>query len=184
MDAGLSTLIGAILGAFAAGLIARVLDIRRRYERETELVVALHAEIVASLKRTAEQTKKEERSYASLEQDPFGIADETDYVFESVKADPATLPKKIVYPIIRYYKLAGQSNAQTKGLLLPAFMTQKDESKRKYVGQLLDLLDEQFAAGLQALESLENEAARRGQDDLPALRKEAGIEFAAVKRAA
>jgi hypothetical protein len=184
MDAGLSTLIGAILGAFAAGLIARLLDIRRRYERETELVIALHAEIVASLKRTAEQTKKEERSYAALEQDPFGIADETDYVFESIKYDPATLPKKIVYPIIRYYKLAGQSNAQTKGLLLPAFMAQKDESKRKYVGQLLELLDEQFAAGLQALESLENEATRRGQDDLPALRKEAGIEFAAVKRAA
>ena len=184
MDAGLATLIGAILGAFASGLIGRLLDIRRRYERETELVIALHAEIVASLKRTAEQTRNEERKYAVLEQDPFAMADETDYVFDSIKSDPATLPKKIVYPIIRYYKLAGQSNAQTRGLLLPAFMAQKEDAKRKYVGQLLELLDEQFAAGLEALRSLESEAARRGQDDLPALRKEAGIEFAAITRAA
>jgi hypothetical protein len=184
MDTGLSTLIGAILGAFASGLIARLLDIRRRYERETELVVALHAEIVASLKRTAEQTDKEERSYAAIDQDPFGIADETDYVFESIKTDPAMLPKQIIYPVIRYYKLAGQSNAQTRGLLLPQFTGQKSESKHKYVRQLLDLLDEQLAANLIALESLEKEAARRGQDDLPALRREAGIEFTEVKRAA
>jgi hypothetical protein len=85
---------------------------------------------------------------------------------------------------MRFFLIVGLYIGQTMGFLLPFFMCQKDESKLKLIGQLVDVLDEQFAAGLQALQSLENEATRRGQDDLPALRKEAGIELMDVRRAA
>jgi len=121
---------------------------------------------------------------AIQDDDPFGIADSTDFVFESIRNDPAILPKAVVHRVVRYYKLAAQSNALTDGLLLPAFRRQLPASRHKYVRQLMDLLVEQEAAGLAALAALEDEAERRNETTLPDLRVQAGIVLDATTREA
>jgi len=175
VEPALIGLLGVILGVLLSNLLARALEIRRRFDRETDLIIAIHAEIVAGMRRTMEQTDTDEASYAKSDDDPFAMSDRTDFVFESIKADPAVLPKEVIHSVVRYYKLAAQSNAQTDGLLTPQFKAQNPSSRRKYVGQLLELLVEQEKAGRNALEALEQAAAGRGDDSLPRLRDEAGI---------
>jgi hypothetical protein len=171
-------MLGAIFGAVLTGLIGRLVDVRRRHDRQTELVIALHAEMVASLTKVREQNRSEEIDYARRDSNPFAVADDTDYVFGAVRNDPAILPKDIIYPVIRYYKLAGQSNAMTRGLSEPAFREdQPVKAKKKYVNQLIDLMAEQEKAGHVALEAVERFAASRGETDLAGHRTAAGIKF-------
>lgn len=178
MEVVFSGLLGAIFGAALTGLIGRLVDQRRRYERQTELVIALHAEIVASLTKVKEQNEKKEVDYARSDSSPFAVADDTDFVFEAIKTDPAILPKEIIYPVIRYYKLAGQSNAQVRGLSEPAFREDQPlEAKKKYVNQLIELMTEQESAGHLALEAIEKFAASRGETDLAERRLKLGIEL-------
>ena len=157
------SLASALLGLLAANLIGLLLDIRRRHDRQTELVIALHAEISASKKRSEEQTESSEKAYAEKDSDPFALPDATDYVFESIKSDLAVLPSKAIYQVIRYYKLVGQTNSLTAGLTLPMFVAQKPKAKQKYINQLLALLDEQNISANDALRALEEEAVRRGE---------------------
>lgn len=171
-----SGLLGAILGVLLSGLVAGLQEKRRRYDRQTELLVALHAEIVASITKVKEQNTEGEQIYASGNPSPFAVADDTDFVFESMKSDPAVLPKDVIYPIIRYYKLAGQSNGQVRGLSMDAFrFDQGPAEKSKYVAQLMELMQEQEKSGITALEALEKAASARGEDGLTAHRIRAGI---------
>jgi hypothetical protein len=175
-----SGMLGAIFGAVLTGLIGRLIDLRRRYERQTELVIALHAEMVASLTKVREQNESEEVAYARRDTSPFAVADDTDYVFAAIKNDPAILPKDIIYPVIRYYKLAGQSNAMTRGLSELAFREdQPAKAKKKYVNQLIDLMAEQEKAGHIALRAIEHFAASRGETDLAEHKTAAGITLGA-----
>ncbi|MBX3569337.1 MAG: hypothetical protein KF914_14855 [Rhizobiaceae bacterium] len=170
--AGLSAL-ATLLAAIVEGIVALWMERRRLHVRQGELLVAIHAEIVAGLKRVEEQTATEEQEYAINDDDPFGIPDETDFVFESIKENPAVLPRDVIHSVVRYYKLAAQSNAMTKGLLDPLFHRQPGGAKRKFVGQIIDLMREQEKAAMRALEDIEREAASRSEPDLARYRQPA-----------
>ena len=156
--------LGAIGGALANGLLGRFLEHRRRYERRRDIVTALHAEITASLRGATLQSTPEERRYALDNESPFGVPDETDFVFDLVFADlseVAILPSEAIYPLVAYHKLAKQSNLYTGALKDAAFRAQTREEKRKHVEQLLALNDEQIRAGRIARDALEEFGDRR-----------------------
>ena len=75
MDAALVGLLGILLGVIATAVMTRMIEVRRRFDREIELIIALHAEMVAGLRRANEQTTREEIDYVEHDDDPFGVAD-------------------------------------------------------------------------------------------------------------
>lgn len=175
--AALSAL-ATLLAAFIGGIVALWLERRRLHVRQGELLVAIHAEIVAGLKRVEEQTTSEERDYAGSDNDPFGVPDETDFVFQSIRDNPAVLPREVIHSVVRYYKLAAQSNAMTRGLLEPLFQTQAPAAKQKFVGQIIDLMREQEQAAMRALEDIERAALARAEPDLAGLRNYRSLDVA------
>ena len=77
--------------------------------------------------------------------------------------------------MVRYYKLAAQTNALTKGYADPRFLWQSPKSKQKYARQLIDLLKEQQDAGVAALGALEHAAESRNEHGLAVFRRQANI---------
>jgi hypothetical protein len=162
VDTALIGLLGALLGIAVTALFTRLLEVKKRSERETELVIAIHAEIVAGYDASTEQTKTEERAKLLVNDLPFGPADETDHVFNSIKSDLTILPMSVIHEVISYYKLASQSNLYTNDFKHVLYEKQSPEERRAYRRNLIDLLDAQNKAAERAIRALEREAASRG----------------------
>lgn len=158
----ITTLVAAILGGFLGLWIER----QRQHYRQGELLVAIHAEIAAGLSRAAEQTTTKEAAYATENADPFGVPDETDFVFLSIKDNLSLLPREAIHSVVRYYKLAAQGNAMTRALADAHFQRQSPAEKAKYVGQLIELLEEQEAVAHVALDDIEGAIAMRREPGL------------------
>lgn len=156
------SLVAAVLGGFLGLWIER----QRQHYRQGELLVAVHAEIVAGLRRAVEQTTTKEADYAIHNETPFGIPDETDFVFLSIKDNLSLLPRDAIHSVVRYYKLAAQGNAITRGLTDPNFQRQSRTEKSKYVTQLIELLEEQEAAAHVALDDIESAIRMRHEPGL------------------
>lgn len=156
------SLAAAILGGFLGLWIER----QRQHYRQGELLVAVHAEIVAGLSRAAEPATQKEAAYATQNVDPFGIPDETDFVFLSIKDNLSLLPRDAIHSVVRYCKLAAQGNAMTRGLTDAHFQRQSSSEKAKYVGQPIELLEEQEAVAHVALDDIESAIAMRREPGL------------------
>ena len=165
--------VATLLAAFVGAVVALWLERRRQHVRQGELLVAIHAEIVAGLRRVEEQTTREEQEYAGADADPFGVPDDTDFVFQSIKGNLAILPRDVIYAVVRYYKLAAQSNAMTRGLVEPLFQMQQPVAKQKYVRQIIELMGEQELAAQRALQDIERAVEARGEDSLGRYREAA-----------
>ena len=168
--------LSTLLAAFVGGVVALWLERRRLHVRQGELLVAIHAEIVAGLRRVEEQTTSEEETYAGDDADPFGVPDDTDFVFASIKDNPAVLPRSVIHTVVRYYKLAEQSNAMTRALVDTAFRAQPSAAKQKYVRQLIDLMREQEGAAARALDEIETEVEVRGEPELRSYRSRGTVD--------
>jgi predicted nucleic acid-binding protein len=136
----------------------------RREQRVLDLVVALHSEIVAGTVANQRQLTADQLYYAMAQKSPFATPDETDFVFDSVKGDISILPVGTIHSVVQHYRTAQQSNLLTRDLRDPVFQTQTDAEKRKFIAELLRIVELQRMFGKAALEDLAAYAAEYGLD--------------------
>jgi hypothetical protein len=146
----------ALLGILLSNGFAVVIAHRQRKQRTLDLVIALHAEIDAGVRTIGRQLTEDEILYAMRNSNPFATPDDTDMIFNSVKDDLSILPIEVIHEVVRYYRLASQTNLMTADLRDPMFARQKRSERQKFVGSLVRLGNEQFAGGIAALVALEN----------------------------
>lgn len=144
----------------------------QRQQRVLDLVVALHSEILAGIVANRRQLTKEDVEYAMTQASPFATADETDFVFDSVKGDISILPAETIHSVVQYYRAAQQSNLLTKDLRDPYFREQSPQEKRRIIALLLQIVELQNLLGEAAIRDLAGYAARHGLD-LPASERRA-----------
>lgn len=135
----------------------------QREQRVLDIVVALHSEILAGIISNRRQLTAEEASYALKQKSPFATPDDTDFVFESVRADLSILPAEVIHSVVQYYRAAKQSNLLTKDLRDPQFLVQSNKEKRRIIELLLQIIELQKTLGEAAIADL---AAYAGQHDI------------------
>lgn len=163
-EAAFISAVTALLVVILTNGLGVLLESRRRREKTLDYVCALHAEIVAGMDTAARQTADDEAAYFENDQTPFAVADETDFVFESIRSDLTILPVEVVHAVVVYYKLSQRSILLTRALGTSGFQRQDPSAKRKFVLGLLGLLDDQQVAARSAIAALEDFAKRNGRD--------------------
>tara|TARA_R110002020_G_scaffold124715_1_gene281846 strand:+ start:1498 stop:2067 length:570 start_codon:yes stop_codon:yes gene_type:complete len=149
-------LLGVLLGVFLGKGLERLLDLRRRRDRQMDMVFALHAEIAAGQSAVSDQNAQDEAAYFLANEDPVAPADRSDFVFDSLKTDISILPQPVVHQIVLYYRLAEQSNLMTEFLASEAYRRQNHEERLRYRRSMLAGLEDQRVAASAALDSLES----------------------------
>jgi DNA-binding transcriptional LysR family regulator len=152
----LIALTSALLGILLSNGFAVLIAHKQRKQRTLDLVIALHAEIDAGVRTIGRQLTEDEIRYAMRNSNPFATPDNTDTIYNSVKDDLSILPIEVIHEVVRYYRLASQTNLMTADLRDPMFARQKQSERQKFVGSLVRLGNEQFAAGIAALAALEH----------------------------
>ena len=142
----------------------RLAEQSARDQRVLDLVAALHSEILAGIMTNRRQLTPEEAHYAITQSNPFATADETDFVFDSVKHDISILPAEVIHSVVQYYRTAAQSNLMTRDLRDPLFLAQKTSEKQKFVTVLLQIVELQKILGEAALADLTAFAIKSGID--------------------
>ena len=137
---------------------------RLRDQRVLDIVVALHSEILAGIVANRRQLTKEDAEYAMAQETPFATADDTDFVFDSVKNDLSILPAEVIHSVVQYYRTAKQSNLLTTDLRDPYFLRQTPSEKRRIIGHLLQIVETQKILGESALSDLSAFAGKQGLD--------------------
>ena len=166
--------------------VQRRAEEQQREQRVLDIVVALHSEILAGVVANRRQLTDEDVAYALKQTKPFTTADETDFVFDSLKADISILPAEVIHAVVQYYRVAMQSNLVTRDLRDPYFLEQPPSERRRIIGFLLQLVELQKILGEEALIDLAAFAAKSGIDlksnevRAAALFQRASTEIAAV----
>ena len=142
----------------------RQAETRLRDQRVLDVVLALHSEILAGIVANRRQLTTEDAEYAMGQETPFATADETDFVFESVKGDISILPAEVIHSVVQYYRIAKQSNLLTRDLRDPYFLQQTPAEKRRIIGLLLQIVETQKILGEAALADLAEFAGKQGLD--------------------
>jgi hypothetical protein len=163
MTEAVIALTSVLLGVLLSNGFTVYMTYRQRQQRMLDLVIALHAEIDAGIQTIGRQLTEEEIAYVMRNSNPFGTPDDTDTVFESVKNDLSILPIDVVHEVVRYYRLARQTNLMTADTRDPMFFKQRPPERRKFVGSLMWLGNAQYAAGIEALEALERFGISKGR---------------------
>ena len=143
---------------------ARRDELTQRDQRVLDLVVALHAEILAGVIANRRQLTPEEAEYALRQAEPFTTPDKTDFVFDSLKGDISILPAEVIHAVVQYYRVAMQSNMVTEDLRDPHFLKQPLTEKRRVITFLLQLVELQKILGEAALADLAAFALKSGID--------------------
>jgi hypothetical protein len=159
---------------------ARRAEDEQRQQRVLDLVVALHSEILAGIVANRRQLTTEDVDYAMAQDLPFATADETDFVFDSVKGDLSILPAETIHSVVQYYRAAQQSNLLTRDLRDPYFQKQSAEEKRRIIALLIQIVEWQKLLGEEAIRDLAGYAARYGID-LPASEQRAEATIARAR---
>ncbi len=158
---------------------ARSAEDQQRSQRVLDLVVALHSEILAGIVANRRQLTVEDADYAMHQETPFATADETDFVFDSVKNDVSILPAEVIHSVVQYYRAAKQSNLLTRDLRDPYFLQQTPAEKLRIIALLLQIVELQKILGEAAIKDLAEYARIRGLDlDANEARAEALIDQA------
>ena len=144
--------------------LARRHDLAERDQRVLDIVVALHSEILAGIVANRRQLTADEARYALEQETPFATADETDFVFDSVRDDLSILPAEVIHSVVQYYRAARQSNLLTRDLRDPSFLAQTAEEKRRIISLLLQIVELQKILGEAALADLAAFASQSGVD--------------------
>jgi type II secretory pathway pseudopilin PulG len=126
-----------------------------REQRVIDIVTAIHAEICATMRGLELQTQPAEETYFINNDDPFVVADDTDFVFASISSDLTILPETVIHEVVAYYKVAKQTNLLTAAIDRPTFRSQSVEERRKFITGLLELAHVQRSLAAEALAQLE-----------------------------
>jgi hypothetical protein len=127
---------------------------QQRKQRVLDLVVALHSEILAGVVANRRQLTPEDVEYALKQTNPFTTADETDFVFDSLKGDISILPAEVIHSVVQYYRVALQSNLVTKDLRDPYFLAQPVKERQRVIAFLLQIVELQKMLGEEAIRDL------------------------------
>lgn len=155
-------LLGVVVGILLGKGLERLLDLRRRRDREIDMVFALHAEISAGRSAARDQNAPEEAAYLVENEFPAGPSDRTDFVFETLKPDLSVLPQQVIHQIVLYYRLAEQSNLMVDFLTTQSYERQSTDERKRFRQNIMAGLRDQEAAAERALASLETFIARCG----------------------
>jgi hypothetical protein len=137
---------------------------QQRKQRVLDLVVALHSEILAGVVANRRQLTPEDVEYALRQTNPFTTADETDFVFDSLKNDISILPAEVIHSVVQYYRVALQSNLVTKDLRDPYFLAQPVKERQRIIAFLLQIVELQKMLGEEAIKDLASYAKAFGID--------------------
>ncbi|MBS9478883.1 hypothetical protein [Ancylobacter radicis] len=144
-----------VLGAAATAMFKARYDLRQerrlRRQRQRDLLVAVHAEILAGVGASEWQVGQAEYDYALANSSPFATADDNDFVFRSALGELALLPAPVIHAVVEYYRLAAQSNDLTRELRTPEFAAQEPGERTKFIKGLMTVVDMQRAAGERAI---------------------------------
>jgi len=150
---------GTVLGAAAASMFKARFDLsqerRLRHQRQIDLLVAIHAEILAGVGASGWQVTQSEYEYAVTNRTPFATPDDNDFVFRSALDELTLLPAPVIHSIVEYYRLAAQSNDLTRDLRTPEFARQTQEEREKFVVGLMTVIHLQRVAGELAVSDIE-----------------------------
>lgn len=150
---------GGVLGAAATAMFKARYDLRQerrlRQQRQRDLLIAIHAEILAGVGASDWQVDQTEYEYALINASPFATADDNDFVFKSALAELALLPAGVVHPVVEYYRIAAQSNDLTRDLRTAEFAAQTPDERMKFIRGLMTVMDKQRGAGRRAIEDIE-----------------------------
>ena len=158
------SLFGPAIGAAVGLCLWFIRSFLERRQKRRDILIGLHAEIVAGSRATREQVK--DRDAAIAEMKSFGTPDRTDFVFESIKNDISILPESVIYEVVRYYRLAEQSNLMTEDLRHDHFLAQPETDQRQFLGSLFDVQESQSRAADVVLDAIENAIQTSGQSAL------------------
>jgi hypothetical protein len=142
----------------------RLAEEKAREQRVLDIVVALHSEILAGVVANRRQLTPKDVEYALNQTNPFTTADETDFVFDSLKGDISILPAEVIHSVVQYYRVALQSNLVTKDLRDPYFLAQPVKERRMVIAFLLQIIELQKLLGEEAVKDLAAYAAKSGID--------------------
>ncbi len=137
-----------------------------------DMAIALRAEIGAGRDRVIDQAREPELRYLLENEYPFGPSDRTDFVFESLKAEVVVLPQSVIESVVRYYKLAEQSNRLIDYLLKEDYKQQGPAERRKYAQNIIAALKDQDAAALEALVALNGFLGGRRRTETQPMRED------------
>lgn len=135
-----------------------------RNERVSDMVRALHAEILSAMVLTDDQLRPDEIRYAITDQTPFATPDETDFVFDSLIADLSILPSDVIHSVVAYYRAARQTNLMIREMRDPVFIGLTAAEKRKYAENFIAMVWVLRKRGETARESLQAYAFAVGID--------------------
>ena len=164
MEAAVISALTAVIVVVLTNFISRLLEARRKQETTLEYVSALHAEIVAGLDTAEQQTSEKEANYSRQDTSPYAVADDTDFVFDSIGNDITLLPVDVIHEVVFYYKLSKRSILLTKALNDAEFRKQGPNEVRKFIDGILDLLKQQERAARLAINALEAYSQSCGRD--------------------
>lgn len=143
-----------------------------RRRRLAEVMVAVRAEILVTLERTAlqfdpavsaqfrtrlmEALRSRPDEAADEKRDmPQGVADEGNFVFDALKADLGILPEATIEPVVRHYRYDRMLSLLIGAFAAGAYERVSDERQSQAVGSLFWLGEDSLFAALQAVKAVD-----------------------------
>jgi hypothetical protein len=160
-------------------------EVRLREERIDDFVRAIHAEIVAGIVFYEDQMSPLAVEYAIADPAPFSVADETDFVFETIRPELSILPSTVIHAVVAYYRVQMQTNLYIQNFRSADFRAQPEKSRRAFMAGFIELLFVLKPRGEEAIARLESWAAGRGyRDELVQAREDLRTSTARALKAA
>jgi hypothetical protein len=137
---------------------------RQREERIGDIVRALHAEILTGIVLYEDQITPAEVQHTIFDPTPFSTPDETDFVFESVKADLSILPSDVIHSVVAYYRAALQTNFMIRDFREERFYAMMPSEKQRFMEGYIELVWVLKKRGDEAVAALADYAKRQSID--------------------
>ena len=152
-----------LLSALLTVTVTILIFLWRRERRQNDILRSLYIEVHEGWRALKKQTVQKELDYATSVQNPFAVADRTNFIFDGIKNDVSVLPSSVLTSIVEYYKLEERTNLLTDQLTSPVFLNLQSERQKRYTEILLEMLKKQKDAAFKALLDMKTELRHRGQ---------------------
>ena len=174
---GLFILLSALLTAAATVLIfqrGQRADRQKQMEeasrvrriRQEDVLKSLKAEIEEGLEGLRSQTKEDKRRLAVelASNTPFTVADQTNFIFDSIKSDVSVLPANVLDSVVRYYKLDERTSLLVEQMVNnPSYRKLSSERQENFVEGYLGLIERQKKVAGEAVQEIEEALADLGK---------------------
>ena len=139
---------------------------RVRKERQGDILRSLKAEIEEGLEGLHSQTDEDKRKLAVdfASKTPFTAADQTNFIFDSIKNDISVLPVSILDSVVRYYKLDERTSLLVDQIVNnPSYQKLSSERQENIVKGYLGLIERQERVAEEAVQKIKEALADRDE---------------------